>query len=162
MRRVLTGLLFALTLLPNLASAHCEVPCGIYGDAMRIEMLREHVTTMEKAMGQIVALSAEGEANYNQIVRWVVNKEEHAEEFQQIIAQYFLHQRVKPAGVEDAAYLKKLTLLHEMLVSAMKSKQTVETTHTAKLFGLIDEFAEAYFSPQELQHLREYRLHEGE
>ena len=162
MRRVLTGLLFTVVLLPNLAAAHCEVPCGIYGDAMRIEILREHVTTMEKAMGQIVALSVEGETNYNQIVRWVVNKVEHAEEFQHIVAQYFLHQRIKPSGSGDAAYVKKLTLLHEMLVSAMKSKQTVDTTHTTKLFELIDEFAEAYFSPEELQHLLEHRLHEGE
>ena len=163
MHRVLTVLLFALVVLvPSLAAAHCEVPCGIYGDAMRIEILREHVTTMDKATGSIIALSAEGEANYNQIVRWVMNKEEHAEEFQNVVSQYFLHQRIKPAGAGDATYVKQLTLLHEMLVSAMKAKQTTDVAHTAKLRQLIDDFAASYFSPEELQHLRDRSLHEGE
>ena len=157
MRRALTALLFVFILVPNLAFAHCEVPCGIYGDAMRIEMLREHVTTMKKATDQIIALSSEGEANYNQIVRWVMNKEEHAEQFQHIVAQYFLHQRIKPAGVQDTAYVKKLTLLHEMLVSAMKAKQTTDVAHTAKLVELIDDFSAAYFSPEDLQHMLEHR-----
>ena len=161
MRRALTVLLFAILLAPTLAAAHCEVPCGIYGDAMRIEMLREHVTTIEKAMDQIVALSGEGEKNYNQIVRWVVNKEEHAGEFQHIVSQYFLHQRIKPAGVEDASYVNKLTLLHGMLVSAMKAKQTTDKAHTAKLVELIDEFAAAYFGPEDLKHLREHRMGSG-
>ena len=162
MRRVLTTVLIALVLAPGLAAAHCEVPCGIYGDAMRIEMLREHVTTIEKAMDQITVLSAEGDKNYNQIVRWVTNKESHAEEFQYIVSQYFLHQRIKPAGTGDADYVKKLTLLHEMLVSAMKSKQTTDTAHTAKLRELISDFSEAYFSAEDLEHLRDHRLNESE
>lgn len=162
MRRALITIVFALFLFPTLASAHCEVPCGIYGDQMRIEMLREHVTTIEKAMNQITALSAEGEKNYNQIVRWVTNKEKHAEELQHIVSQYFLHQRIKPSTTDDADYVNKLALLHGMLVSAMKAKQTTDTAHTAKLVELIDDFAEAYFGPEDLKHLREHRLHEGE
>ena len=162
MRRVLTTVLIALVLAPGLAAAHCEVPCGIYGDAMRIEMLREHVTTIEKAMNQIDALTAEGDKNYNQIVRWITNKEQHAVEFQHIVSQYFLHQRIKPAGADDSDYVKQLTLLHEMLVHAMKSKQTTETAHTEKLDELISEFSAAYFGPEELEHLRDHRLGESE
>jgi nickel superoxide dismutase len=157
MRRILTGLTLGLLLIPNFAHAHCEVPCGIYGDAMRIEMMLEHVTTLEKAMDQIRALSAGDEPNYNQIVRWVTNKEVHAEEFQEIVSQYFLHQRLKPGGVDDAAYVEKLTLLHAMLVSAMKAKQTTDGEHPAQLRELIDAFSEAYFSAADLEHLREHR-----
>ena len=157
MRRLITGLFLLVVLVPGLAVAHCEVPCGIYGDAMRIEMLREHVTTIEKSMVQITELSAAGDKNYNQIVRWVTNKEKHAEELQHIVARYFMHQRIKPAGVDDAAYVRKLTLLHEMQVAAMKCKQTTDTQHTDQLRSLIDAFAEAYFSPEDLQHLREHR-----
>ena len=162
MRRALFSLLFVLILVPGLAAAHCEIPCGIYGDAMRIEMLREHATTIDKSMQQVTALSAEGEKNYNQIVRWVMNKETHAEEFQQIVSQYFMHQRVKPAEVENAAYVKKISVLHEMLVTAMKCKQTTDPANAARLFELIDEFSEAYFTPEQLQHIRDHRLHEGE
>jgi hypothetical protein len=59
--------------------------------------------------------------------------------------------------VDDADYVRKLTLLHEMQVTAMKCKQTTDTEHTAKLRALIDAFAEAYFSPEDLQHLQEHR-----
>ena len=38
------------------AWAHCEIPCGIYDDHMRIHMIEEHITTIEKSMQQIVVL----------------------------------------------------------------------------------------------------------
>ncbi len=28
------------------AAAHCEIPCGIYDDEMRINMIAEHITTI--------------------------------------------------------------------------------------------------------------------
>ncbi len=162
MRRALSTALLVVLLAPAAVRAHCEVPCGIYGDAMRIEMLREHVTTIEKAMNQIEALTEQGDKNYNQIVRWITNKEQHAVEFQHIVSQYFLHQRIKPAGTDDAEYVEKLTLLHEMLVHAMKSKQMIDTSITEKLRELISDFSAAYFGPEELEHLREHRVGEGE
>jgi nickel superoxide dismutase len=162
MRRALTGLLLIIVFVPGLVSAHCEVPCGIFSDALRIEMLYEHVTTMEKAMNQIVALSAEDDADYNQIVRWVTTKDEHAEEFQHVVSQYFLHQRVKPSDADDAEYVNKLTLLHRMLVGAMRCKQNTDTAHTEQLREHVDAFAEAYFGPEELQHLHDHRPHEND
>lgn len=130
------------------ASAHCEIPCGIYDDDARITLLGEHITTIEKSMKQIEALSAEG-GNQNQVVRWVMNKEDHANQFQEIVTQYFMTQRVKPLAADaDAAakekYVKQLTLLHEMLVYAMKSKQTTDTANTAQLRDLVHEFAHVY------------------
>jgi nickel superoxide dismutase len=131
------------------ALSHCEVPCGIYDDKMRIEMIREHITTIEKAMKSIVSLSAESPANYNQIVRWTVNKETHAEELQDIVQQYFMTQRIKPAHNEDGTmakgYTEQLTLLHMMLIHAMKSKQTTDLEHVATLRSLTDRFSKAYF-----------------
>ena len=32
--------------------SHCEIPCGIYNDKMRIDMIKEHITTIEKSMNQ--------------------------------------------------------------------------------------------------------------
>jgi nickel superoxide dismutase len=154
----MTSLALAFLLVPAIAGAHCEVPCGIFGDAMRIEILREHTTTIEKAMNQIRALSAEDAPDYNQLVRWITTKEEHAEEFQEVVSQYFLHQRVKPSGTDDAAYVEKLTLLHQLLVSAMKAKQSTDTAHTDQLRNLLDEFSEAYFSPEDLEHLHDHRM----
>jgi nickel superoxide dismutase len=132
------------------AYAHCEVPCGIYNDKMRVEMIREHITTIEKAMKQIMSLSGESPVNYNQLVRWTVNKEKHADELQHIVEQYFMTQRIKPAhdagGKMDDRYVEQLTLLHMMLIHAMKAKQTTDLEHVDTLRSLIDKFGEVYFS----------------
>jgi nickel superoxide dismutase len=134
------------------ALSHCEVPCGIYNDKMRLDTIEEHITTIEKAMQQIVELSSAGDKNYNQIVRWITNKEKHAEELQHIVHQYFLTQRVKPvehAQAEDyAKYQKHLELLHKMLVHAMKSKQTTDIEHVDALRKLAKEFRASYLGPE--------------
>ena len=38
---------------------HCQVPCGIYGDQMRIAMLLEDAATIEKGMGMLQAMDLE-------------------------------------------------------------------------------------------------------
>ena len=139
--------------------AHCEIPCGIYGDEMRIAMLYEHVTTVEKSMKQIDELSKNPSANANQLVRWVNNKEVHCNEIQHIVTQYFMTQRIKPVPESDKttsnAYQSQLQTLHAMLIHAMKAKQTTDAAHVERLRRLIDEFAELYFSEDDLKHLRE-------
>jgi len=129
--------------------SHCEVPCGIYDDKMRIEMIREHIATIEKAMQSIASLSGESPVNYNQIVRWTVNKEKHAEHLQEIVQQYFMTQRVKPVHSDDGTpakgYVDQLTLLHMMLVHAMKAKQTTDLQEVEALRSLTDKFSNVYF-----------------
>jgi nickel superoxide dismutase len=128
------------------AKAHCEIPCGIYGDQTRFDLLAEHIRTIEKSMKEIKAMSKV--KNYNQIVRWVGAKEAHAEKIQEIVHQYFLTQRVKPVDPKDRAgykkYLRQLTLLHEMLIYAMKAKQTTDLANVEKLRSLLKEFKAAY------------------
>ena len=132
----------------SLALGHCEIPCGIYEDAARLETLAEHITTIEKSMKKIGELSQQDEKNYNQIARWVLNKEQHAHEIQHIVSQYFLTQRLKPVGEDNAAahrrYLQQLRLLHEILVYAMKSKQTTDLAQVVKLRELLSSFTKAY------------------
>lgn len=130
-------------LLAASAAAHCEIPCGIYDDEARIGMLLEHVATIEKSMNQITTIEKNKDHNANQLVRWVMNKENHATELQEIVTQYFMTQRIK---FDTKAYDKKLALLHQMLVYAMKCKQSTDLAHTAKLTGLIQEFKQLYFA----------------
>ncbi len=155
-------ILFAVTLFLLVVSvnskvySHCQIPCGIYDDKMRIEQIKEHITTIEKSMKLIRELSAEGEKNYNQIVRWVMNKEEHADKLTEIVTYYFLAQRLKPVlNIKDKGYkelVEKLILLHEMTVYAMKAKQTVELSHVNKLRELTDKFSEVYFKEHGHKH----------
>lgn len=146
----LIGLLAMVSLsFSNKAYAHCEIPCGIYEDTIRIELIKEHITTIEKSMKMIIELSQEETPNYNQIVRWVNNKEDHANKLQDIVSQYFLHQRIKPVDPENKEmyekYIKHLTLLHELLVYSMKAKQTTDLLYIEKLNLTINAFEEAYF-----------------
>jgi nickel superoxide dismutase len=124
------------------AAAHCEIPCGIYDDQMRIDMMAEHITTIEKSMKQILKLETHKPINYNQLIRWVTNKENHANEFQEIVTQYFMTQRIK-FDTED--YAKKLIVLHKMLVYTMKCKQTTHLSHISTLRSLLKEFSDLYF-----------------
>ena len=138
--------------------AHCEIPCGIYGDQMRIEMMKEHITTIEKSMTMIVQLSAENPVNYNQLMRWIGNKDEHADQFQHIVSQYFMTQRIKPADPQDESAYKlcaaQLACLHQMLVYAMKCKQSTDIGHIETLRGLVDTFSGLYFTEGDTEHLK--------
>jgi len=127
------------------AFSHCQIPCGIYDDEMRIDMINEHIGTIEKSMNQIMELQKEGLQNSNQLVRWIMNKEDHASEIQEIVSQYFMTQRIKP-DMKD--YSKKLGLLHEMLISAMKCKQTTDLTNVSKMRDLVKEFQRLYFEKE--------------
>ncbi|MDH4025328.1 MAG: superoxide dismutase, Ni [Desulfuromonadales bacterium] len=140
--RVLSLVLPGILLLVSLAAAHCEIPCGIYDDQMRIEMLREHITTIEKSMNQVILLEKDANRKTNQLTRWVMNKEQHADELQEIVSQYFMTQRLKPDAKD---YASKLQLLHEMLLAGMKSKQTTDLGQVKRLRELVDLFEKAYF-----------------
>lgn len=127
--------------------SHCQIPCGIYDDPARLKMINEHTITIEKSMKQIVALSEATAQNNNQIVRWVLNKEQHADALSEIVTDYFLAQRVKPAEVNSPqykTYIRQLTLLHQMLQTSMKCKQTTDLSQVEKLRTLLNDFSAAY------------------
>lgn len=136
----------AATLLAHQALAHCQVPCGIYGDDARYEAMREDATTIEKAMKEIEALSGSIKIqNLNQAVRWVTTKEQHAQSVQDVAAQYFLAQRIKaPAeSAGQARYVKQLAAVHQVTVAAMKCKQTTDLAHVAALRAAIEALHQA-------------------
>jgi nickel superoxide dismutase len=146
---VLLGVFVSAGIFATLARPHCQIPCGIYGDAARFDAISEHILTIKKSMKMITTLSAEAKPNMNQIVRWVENKERHADEIAHIVSYYFMAQRIKPAPESDNkaydSYIKKLTLLHQMLVYSMKAKQTTDAGNVEKLGTLLAEFKAAYF-----------------
>lgn len=144
----LSAIVIAGALAPRLGQAHCQVPCGIYDDEARFTELAQHLTTIEKAMTQIAELSAAAQPDHNQLVRWVTNKDQHADAFADIVSYYFLAQRIKaPAdsGARDT-YLQKLEALHKLTVGAMKCKQQVDTGLVETLRADLARFRELYFA----------------
>ena len=65
-------------------------------------------------------------------------------------------QRIKPADKADAKaydeYVKKLVLLHEMLILSTKPKQTTDLSNVEKLRTLLAEFQNAYFGETTQEH----------
>jgi nickel superoxide dismutase len=143
-RLILPVLAVAVLLLGGVqsASAHCEVPCGIYADQMRFEQMLEDHETIAKAMKQIELMATRPDAQgRNQLVRWVNTKESHATNTMHVIAQYFMAQRIKPSS---ESYVKQLTAAHAVTLAAMKCKQTVDPKNADALKAAIVKLYEAY------------------
>jgi nickel superoxide dismutase len=144
------AVVFLVSLFPlgSIVLSHCEIPCGIYDDPMRIEMISEHIDTIEKSIKEVHRLRSADKKNYNQLTRWVMNKENHADMLSEIVTQYFLTQRISPAdtGNEETQeyYIKELKLSHKMMVYSMKCKQTTDLDYIKKLRETLKEFARVY------------------
>ncbi|MCI0530498.1 MAG: superoxide dismutase, Ni [candidate division Zixibacteria bacterium] len=151
----LAGLALLLISSPA-AFSHCEIPCGIYDDQMRIGMLLEDIATIERSINALAELTGKADKNYNQIVRWVNNKEHHADDIREIVSQYFLAQRIKEVEADNSPeyqkYVRELSLLHQMLVYAMKSKQTTDLANVEKLRELVEKFNLEYFGENPPEH----------
>ena len=137
---VMTVFLMASNLL-----AHCEIPCGIYDDELRAKLIAEHAGTIRKSMEAITSLEKATPIDYNQLVRWINNKDDHANKIQHLVSQYFMTQRIKP---EAPNYEAELKALHEILVYAMKCKQTLDVKNVDALLKSLEKFNKLYFVHQ--------------
>ncbi len=55
-----------LVVFPRLASAHCQIPCGIYDDNARVESMLEDVATIRKAVTMMIELNAKTDVQSRQ------------------------------------------------------------------------------------------------
>jgi len=150
---------------PTQASAHCQVPCGIFGDEIKFAELSQHIDTIEKAMKKIVELADSDTADDQQkLIRWVVTKEDHADKIMHEVQAYFLAQRVKLPKDESEhdAYLAKLVSLHETIVYTMKCKQTTDTAAIAPLRESLKTFHTQYMGKQGPAHSHSDHDHAAE
>lgn len=122
--------------------AHCQIPCGIYDDHARVKTMLEDAATVEKAVKLIGDLAGKTDAqSQNQLVRWVVNKEQHAQNIIATISDYFLTQRVK---ADQSDYVERLKKHHAVIVAAMKAKQNADMSYVTTLKGSIEALLPYY------------------
>jgi len=111
--------------------SHCQIPCGIYDDHARVQAMLEDAATVEKSIRLIIDLSGKLDPqSQNQLVRWVMNKEKHAQNIIATISDYFLTQRVKPSQKD---YAERLARHHAVIVAAMKAKQHADISYALDL-----------------------------
>ncbi len=137
---------FAVTgfvlVLPQSIQAHCQIPCGIYDDHARVQAMLEDAATVEKSVKLIAELSGKSDPqSQNQLVRWVMNKEQHAQNVIAAISDYFLTQRVKP---DQEDYADRLIKHHAVIVAAMKAKQNADMNHAQALKESIEALSGYY------------------
>ena len=160
MRRLnsVLALIFFLSVSSNVYG-HCQVPCGIYDDAIRIVQIEEDIATIRKAMGMINGLAGKSDAqSMNQMIRWVNTKDEHASRIQESVSSYFLAQRIKPKEKGESGrqnYVNQTLLLQQLIVAAMKCKQNVDQDKCDAASDLVTEFSVSYFDKHGLEHLKE-------
>jgi Nickel-containing superoxide dismutase len=104
---------------------------------------------VRKAMVESQALAEEprGIQAMNQVIRWIVTKEEHCDNIIHLMGDYCLCQRVKQASFpSEADYLLALKLHHNVMVAAMKAKQTMDLSACDALDHALEDVAKMYTS----------------
>ena len=91
----------------------------------------EDAETIQKSIRMIVELANKNDPqSQNQLVRWIMNKEKHAQNIIDTISDYFLTQRVKP---DQENYTERLVKHHAVIIAAMKAKQYVDEKYLDQL-----------------------------
>jgi nickel superoxide dismutase len=128
--------------IPQPGHAHCQIPCGIYDDHARVQSMLEDATTLEKSARLIAELAGKSDAqSQNQLVRWVMNKEKHAQQIISTISDYFLTQRVQPSQKD---YTERLSKHHAVIIAAMKAKQNADMKYAKNLKESIEALLSYY------------------
>ena len=136
-------ILALIFLTPGFMRAHCQMPCGIYHDEMVFAEIEEHVETLAKAVHVLQENERKSIQDYNQITRWVRNKEKTADQAREVLVNYFLQQRLKPESKSD----QQLVLcIHKLLVLSMKIKQHVDQDYVDQFSNSLARFKNEYFS----------------
>ena len=140
-----TVIAFTLVVVQS-THAHCQIPCGIYDDNAQVKSMLENSVTVEKSMKLIAALAGKTDAqSQNQMVRWVMNKEKHAQNIISTISNYFLTQRVKP---DQKDYAARLIKHHAVIIAAMKAKQNTDLKYSKTLKKCIEALEPYYPKPK--------------
>ncbi len=128
------------------ASAHCDIPCGIYDPHMAqigaLTVVRMHQLIEELEHPGASGQPAEGaHANFvNSLARYIATKEEHAELVKhevRIIWGDFFKPNNRPDGLHD--------LVDNIMKLASNCRQKVDAQAADQLLEEVNKFAEAFW-----------------
>ncbi|MDO8614655.1 MAG: superoxide dismutase, Ni [Dehalococcoidia bacterium] len=130
------------------ASAHCDIPCGIYDPhlaqlaALTVVRMNQLIKDLQPpAMGAGGPPAKEDRDKYmNSLARYIATKEEHAELVKhevRIIRGDFFKPENSPEGLGQ--------LVDGIMKTASKARQNIDMEAAQELLNLTNQFAEAFW-----------------
>ena len=135
------------------ASAHCDIPCGIYDPhlaqlaALTVVRMNQLIEAMEDpAKGGQLPSKEDRQKFIHAVGRYTATKEEHAELVKRevrIIWGDFFKADNRPDGLHD--------LVDGIMKSASAVRQNVDLAAAEKLLGEVNQFAEAFWTAKNVK-----------
>ena len=130
------------------ASAHCDIPCGIY-DPHQAQIGALTVMRMNQLIEAMEAPAMEKEARdkyMHNLARYTAIKESHAElvkhEIRIITGDFF-----KPENTPESLF----PLVNNIMKTASKARQNIDNAAAEELLGLVNQFAEAFWKAKDVK-----------
>lgn len=130
------------------ASAHCDIPCGIY-DPHLAQVAALTVIRMVDLMADLIEAHPEPRIDFfNSMARYVAVKEEHAElakrEVRVIFGDYMKKEHVDK-------YPELPALVHHIFQAGSKARQSASREAALEFLNLINQFAEIFWATKGIQ-----------
>ncbi len=128
------------------ASAHCDIPCGIYDPhlaqvaALTVVRMNQLIEGLEAPGGGGPPSKEDRDKYVNSLSRYIATKEEHAELVKhevRIIRGDFFKPDNSPANIDE--------LVDGIMKTASAARQNVDKAAAEKLLDLVNQFAEAFW-----------------
>ena len=124
------------------ASAHCDIPCGIY-DPITAQIAALTVVRMIDLMKDLESKTTDkGPDYYNSMARYILVKEEHAEKAKHEI-RVIWGDYIKAQHLEK--YPKAHEVVHKIMQLGSKSRQTADRDTAVQFVEAINQFAEMFW-----------------
>ncbi len=130
------------------ASAHCDIPCGIY-DPHQAQIGALTVIRMIDMMEDLKKAHAADSVDYiNNMPRYVLVKEEHAEVIKREVRVIF-GDYIKQEQLDKFPELPGL--MHKIMQLASKARQTASRETAMELLGAVNRFAEIFWATKGIE-----------
>lgn len=126
------------------ANAHCDIPCKIYDPAV----VQVAALSVVRILDIISELEESSKGNQSELARLAIEKENQArivkDEIRIIWGDYFKDPQIE-------MYPNIHSLVHSIMMSGSKCKQSIDRQNGLDLVELVNEFTEAFWGTKDVK-----------
>ena len=126
------------------ANAHCDIPCKIYDPAV----VQVAALSVVRILDIISELEESSKGNQSELARLTIEKENQArivkDEIRIIWGDYFKDPQIE-------MYPSIHSLVHSIMMSGSKCKQSIDRQNGLDLVELVNEFTEAFWGTKDVK-----------